>query len=52
MNKAPLHRGAVHEAGHAVMARVLAVKLGRIRINLADPCEAARACIGGARDTT
>ena len=45
MSDAPLHSGAVHEAGHAVMAHLLRVKVGRIRIDLADPDGAARACI-------
>lgn len=37
MNVIPLHRGAVHEAGHAVVARRLRACLGRIRINRDDP---------------
>jgi hypothetical protein len=32
-----LHSGAVHEAGHAVMARLLKLRLGPIVIALADP---------------
>lgn len=45
MNNSPLHRGAVHEAGHVVMARVLGVKLGPIRIDVADPSAAASASV-------
>ena len=42
----PFHRGAFHEAGHAVMARLLQVPVGRITIDRANPCASARACIG------
>ena len=43
MNNTPFHRGAIHEAGHAVMARKLGAELGLIAINLANPHEAAHA---------
>jgi hypothetical protein len=38
MSNTPLHRGAVHEAGHAVMAHLLKAKLGPITIDLNNPC--------------
>jgi hypothetical protein len=44
MNNAPLHRGAYHEAGHAVMARVLGVNLECVRIDIVDPHAGARTC--------
>ena len=43
MSNTPFHRGAIHEAGHAVMARKLGAELGLIAINLANPHEAAHA---------
>jgi hypothetical protein len=45
MNSWPLHHGAIHEAGHAVMARSLGADLGCIRIDLANPDGPARACV-------
>ena len=45
MNWPPLHSGAVHEAGHAVMARYLGVALGHVRIDLADPLGNGRTCV-------
>ena len=38
-----LNHGAVHEAGHAVMARKLGAGLRSIRVDLADPHGAAHA---------
>ena len=46
MTNMPLHRGAFHEAGHAVMARHLRVNLGRITIDLHDQCGDAHASVG------
>ena len=37
MSDAPLHRGAVHEAGHAVMARLLGGGIRSIKVDLTDP---------------
>jgi hypothetical protein len=39
---ASLHRGVVHETGHAVMARLLRVGLVTIEVDLADPAANAR----------
>jgi hypothetical protein len=39
------HRGAVHEAGHAVMARLLGLEIGPITIDLADPLGDAHAAL-------
>jgi hypothetical protein len=41
MSDAPLHHEAVHEAGHAVMARRLGARIHSIKIDLADPHGAA-----------
>lgn len=40
-----MHRGAFHEAGHAVMARLLHLKLGTITIDPADPHAEGHTCI-------
>jgi len=51
MSDTPLHRGAVHEAGHAVMARLLGGGIRSIKVDLSDPHGGAHTDLIGTEET-